>query len=404
LTEAEEIQTAVILTKERAFAIVAMLLSVVVSFALCEVMVRFFAPSWLKQRMAILNPDSSTAGFGTDRNWKVEFRDGKFFSFTPYSRFDVSHVEYNNIANIDELGGRRVPFRSGPDLKLLPLLGDSFTFGVGVEDEETFASKLAAQLPAFRVLNLGVPLSGLNEEIDIIKLRHTDLNRPTHYIIFFFLGNDFQDIVSDARSISASQEKTSKSEKFSDKVFSALWVVNGFFYHNRLLKHSFLVQFFRKFALDLVNSISMARGLEPQESDIFLVMDKLMTNYQAEAQKAIEVQLNELKRLQQQLGFTSMIVAIPDVNQLDDARRQLSANGYGISLDRLEPFRPNHQLRNLVEAAGIAFCDPTECLAKTGLGGRLYYQQDIHFRAVGHDALARCLGPQLERFLTPSGE
>src|SRR5262249_48739712 len=154
---------------------------------------------------------------GTDRGAEAEYRDGKFFSFTPYSQFDVSHVEYNNVAHIDEFGGRRLPFRSGRNLKLLPLLGDSFTFGVGVEDEETFASKLATRLPAFRVLNLGVPGSGLNEEITIIKLRHDNLNRPMHYIIFFFLGNDFLDILQQDTSISSSRGKIPQSANHTDK-------------------------------------------------------------------------------------------------------------------------------------------------------------------------------------------
>ena len=143
-------------------------------------------------------------------------------------------------------------------------------------------------------------------------------------------------------------------------------------------------------------------GIEPEGNPLFNMMDKRRATYQAEAQKTVEVQLIKLKTLQKKLGFTTMIVAIPDAHQLDDSRRQFVADGYGIPLDFLEPFRPNQLLKDVVENEGFEFFDTTECLVKTKLGGRLYYQQDTHLRAVGHDAVARCMVAPIEAFLNSS--
>ena len=379
---------AVIVSKSRVFAAVAIIVSVVASLALCEVMARLFAPPWLKQHMAYLNPDPSAAGFGTDQGWKVEKREGKFLSFTPYSRFEVSHVEFRNVANIDEFGGRRVPSRVASNLELLPMLGDSFTFGIGVEDEETFVSKLAAQLPTFRVLNFGLPGSALHQQIQIIQFRHAELNNPRRYIIFFFIGNDFADLVAEANDVTRSQ--------------SVFWVLNDFVHDNSVIRQSFSIQFSRRVFLQLFRAVMLAYGIEPEGSPLFNIMDQRRATYQAEAQKTVEVQLVKLKTLQKKLGFTTMIVAIPDAHQLDDSRRQFVADGYGIPLHFLEPFRPNQLLKNVIEKEGFEFFDTTECLVKTKLGGRLYYQQDTHFRAIGHDAVARCMIAPIEAFLNSS--
>ena len=251
---------------------------------------------------------------------------------------------------------------------------------------------------------MGLPGSALDQQIQIIQFRHAELNNPRHYIIFFFIGNDFADLVAEARKLTASQGEISVDGKTTDvaRSLSILWFLNDFVYHNSVLRKSFSIQFFRKFFLQLFSAVQLAYGLDPEENPIFLMMNQRRTTYQAEAQKAVEVKLIKLKTLQKKLSFTTMIVAIPDAHQLDDSRRQFVADGYGIPLDFLEPFRPNQLLKNVVENEGFEFFDTTECLVKTKLGGRLYYQQDTHFRAIGHDAVARYMIAPIEAFLNSS--
>src|SRR5262249_7557302 len=71
-----------------------------------EVIARALAPAWLTQRMLFLNPPPGGQAFGSDLDWKVDKKGGYFWRFRPHSEFDVTHIEHNNRAHIDEYGGR----------------------------------------------------------------------------------------------------------------------------------------------------------------------------------------------------------------------------------------------------------------------------------------------------------
>lgn len=106
----------------------------------------------------------------------VRKENGQFLSFTPFSRFTISHYEYRHSADIDELGAessrKRPPGRSS-----VPFVGDSFVFGIGVPDQETFVNHLARGAP-WRFVNLGVPGTSLNLQLDIVEKRHAELGSP----------------------------------------------------------------------------------------------------------------------------------------------------------------------------------------------------------------------------------
>ena len=114
-------------------------------------------------------------------------------------------------------------------MPVLPFMGDSFTFGVGLSDEETFASALSAEVQELRILNLGVPASALNDHRRTVALRHEELGRPKKYIFFFFLGNDFSDLLNSPFDV----ERSSGGVKHN---------TNNIVVHNAILKQSYLVQ------------------------------------------------------------------------------------------------------------------------------------------------------------------
>ena len=52
-------------------------------------------------------------------------------------------------------------------------MGDSFAFGVGVDDRQTYVNLLDLK-SSLRYLNLGVPGSALPNHLDIIEYRHVE--------------------------------------------------------------------------------------------------------------------------------------------------------------------------------------------------------------------------------------
>ena len=72
------------------------------------------------------------------------------------------------------------------------LLGDSLTFGTGVEDGETFAAQLARLAPALEPLNLGVSGYGTDQELLLLEREGLPL-RPAVVVLDVCVGNDILD-------------------------------------------------------------------------------------------------------------------------------------------------------------------------------------------------------------------
>lgn len=76
------------------------------------------------------------------------------------------------------------------------LIGDSFTFGFGVNDPQTFSALLNEQDPQRRYLNLGVPGYSTDQQYLMIQgkaVGRVQRLQPDHYILLFYLGNDLLD-------------------------------------------------------------------------------------------------------------------------------------------------------------------------------------------------------------------
>lgn len=117
-----------------------------------ELALRWGGPRWLGYRMRELTAGTAET-FGTDAGFPLELRNDIVIGYRPGSRFPVTHYEYMTRAAIDGRGGRMTAAAGAPCDRVVPFLGDSVTFGVGVEDHETFVSLLRARstsIPGWR--------------------------------------------------------------------------------------------------------------------------------------------------------------------------------------------------------------------------------------------------------------
>jgi len=373
-------------TRRVSVAVTAACISVFMCLMVGELMARLFAPPWLQQRMAALNAANGGSGeFGTDRDWKVERTNGRFLSFTPQQRLKVSHIEYNNIANIDEFGGRRTFSDTNQGGSPIVLFGDSFAFGVGVEDSDTFASRIAMGFPERRFINLGIPGSALPQQLEILKMRHEELQSEI-YLFFFFLGNDFADTLQHSHA--------------GDKnlVTGFLRTINDHVCHHGLLEQSYYMQFICN-ALPLT-AVATRPWFEFPRDPVFYVMDRSMAQYQQLAAAALARELRTLADIQRALNFRCLIIAIPDVHQVSHATRKLRAERYGVPLHQLEPLRPNAILAQETQRAGLPLFDSTGCIAAFAQEPeKLYYEHDNHFRKLGHEVFANCVNAEIAKLI-----
>ena len=104
--------------------------------------------------------------------------------------------EYNAIPTITNKGHRVPGVEGNPDV-VFP--GDSFTYGYGLSDEQTFASLYCKRLN-LECVNLGIPGSGTLRQVERLE-QYLDRYgwRPREVKLFFFgmssssAGNDFVD-------------------------------------------------------------------------------------------------------------------------------------------------------------------------------------------------------------------
>jgi lysophospholipase L1-like esterase len=103
--------------------------------------------------------------------------------------------EFSVTLRIDADGLRETPTRRppAPDAASILILGDSFAFGHGVEDDQTIAARLAEHLgPAVRVRNGGVMSYGTLQELARFEALAPRL-APRLCVLLFYAGNDVLD-------------------------------------------------------------------------------------------------------------------------------------------------------------------------------------------------------------------
>lgn len=363
----------------------------VLVIVILEVVLRFHSPDWLKLRIQTLNVEGNQKYSGTDLGWPVEKRNGKFVKFIPGSSFKTAHYEFEHIARIDARGGREAQFcEEYTDEKFIPFLGDSFTFGVGVGDDETFVSLLGKRLNTC-FLNLGVPGASLMAELKIIRMRHAELGFPSLYVVNFFLGNDFKLV------------KNLESRPLEEGKEAPLNLINDFSCHGHLAGRSYALQYIRAKLLNLYNSYRIHRGEVERVDPIFLWMIKNKP-YLNEADATLRKELDDLGVLSEELGFKALFILIPDKHQVVQEYLRVKSRYYGIKIDDLEPLKPNELLKKRLFERNFSYIDPIDCLRSRGDSSNLYYSQDNHFTREGHEAMAVCVAPELKAFIAQFAE
>ncbi len=338
-----------------------------------ELYLRSAGPDWLELRMRELTAGSAQS-FGSDAARPIERRDGRILRFEPGAELTIQNVEYRKTAHFDELCTRVTSEKRGR-APLVPVLGDSFTFGIGVEDDETFASHLALE-SGRHVVNLGVPEFSLKEELDVIELRHEELGSPPLYVIAAYAGNDLYETWSRrAQPVLGSGEPRSPP-----------WYVrvNALVNRHPLLRKSYLLQFSRQSLLTLLDP-SRKTGM-----DFFfrLIGDRALLE---EYIRIYSKQMERLERLAREKSFDTIFVVIPAKYQIDQAQFEAKTAYYGMDGTRIDPHMPTRALVEIYEQFGVPVIDASSCLQKSGSVATLYYVQDSHFTSSGHRAFARCL-------------
>jgi GDSL-like lipase/acylhydrolase family protein len=148
------------------------LVSIGVSLVLIEIALRLFFPQPLGPVQFAVDPD---LGFIPVPNQRaVRTLPG------------VYAYRYSN--NSMGLRGPEIHAKTKPRILVL---GDSFTYGIGVNDDETFCSILQSQLPGNEIINAGNPGKGTDYALKFYRTKGKQLEPDV--VILVFCVNDFSD-------------------------------------------------------------------------------------------------------------------------------------------------------------------------------------------------------------------
>lgn len=343
-------------------------LSVTLSLVVAEVMVRWVRP----QPRLVITPEGF---YSPDPPGRYRLTPG-------YHGRIYNRAEYSNTIRINQQGlrGGEIEERSAEGLRILTI-GDSFVFGVGVEDTDTFTALLSERSsgPGIEVegLNAGIPAFGVPDAESWLRRHGVDLE-PDVVVLAIFLGNDLVDASPDREEILLVDGLLVPSQSAAGL---KAW----------LYRHSHLYV--------AIKGLLEQPGLLPLRSRLGLgepwkvrTLREEFGVYKTSAERdlapaiaATDEALGRLVTLAQQEGFDLVSILIPSEIQVDPDRWTGGIGSLGFKSDKYDPETPTRIFKALLEKHEIPTLDLGPFFAEgIANGEELYFRLDRHWTAAGH--------------------
>lgn len=327
----------------------------------------FWGGFYLKGDRAYVGP-SATRGWANRASTTAVYGEAEF------------HVEVTHNA----LGfrGPEVPPEKPPGELRVLMLGDSFTYGIGVADDETFSAQLEKLDARLEILNSGVNGYGTAQELLLLRDQGLAL-RPDVVVIAFYwndVGNNFirsfprfelrdGDLVWPEPMVVPASGATSSPKRRP-------W-----------LRYSYVYRFVSDRLKIVGYRLKLLFGIPIESRDFVL-------DYEREAAwRLTEVLIREIRDQAATVGARTVVVMIPDQVQIES----------DVTVLGLEPkeFLVQPRLRQASERLGIPVIDLIPALRAEYESTRqkLYYPKDRHMNARAHAVVARALQAELEKLM-----
>jgi lysophospholipase L1-like esterase len=297
------------------------------------------------------------------------------------------------VVAINEVGFRGPALQPRGEVEWRVLgLGDSFTFGVGVNDEDTYLRRLERILRewegiAVEVLNGGVPGYG-----NIHELRYLEsvglAQDPDAVLLGFYAANDLSD--NGARALRA-VEGVLVPEGRVRFIDLKRW----------LRSHS------RAYGL-AANAVKRQQGLRGMLTQLGLVhaadpgmnaaapgtvcfLKEAPPEVEAMWARAEEILAAMQERLKAR-RIPLVVVSIPDRASVDDRWMARAARQAGVPVSALDGAGPDRRLERFCQARGIPFLSLLPALRRASdTEPHLYFHYDGHWTAAGHRVAAEAI-------------
>lgn len=307
--------------------------------------------------------------------------------------------------NSKGLRDKEYDYRKPPGVQRILILGDSFTWGFGVNDDEIYTEILESMLDSTEVINFGV--TGFNIAQEFLYLKKEGIKYEPDIVIVGLALNDFfdKDLLDSLRNAhfhrNINKTATAISEK-SNLIGTQLSNIKVYFTNNsflynfiieRINTNKKLVKLLVKFGLkdDLQGLVDLDRNLMPA---LNYYSPKLTRSF-----KKNKKTLLEIRNFLNKKGVRFIICIIPAIETINK-----KAFKHSIAYTKFEEKdfnleKPYIILKNFCESNHIEFINPYITFKKKQAeSNNLYLKNDMHFSKFGHKLLAQ----EIYKFLTQS--
>lgn len=318
-----------------------------------------------------------------------------------FSRIRTSEFDYVQRSNNVGLRGRDIEPAKPPGVYRIIMLGDSFTQGKGVADEETFSARLESRLNreapsgvTFEVLNAGT--DSYTPILSFLQLAHRLVHLEPDLVVLNF---DMSDLLQEQayRSVATfgpsgevlavTAQPVGADIGAQDQVHDLRrWIDNNLYLTRRLA--AFLDQPGDRDGLTVDNVV--------RRRNRRLLLHTLGWDREDRSQQWRDVlaSIKSIASYCDERGLDFLVTTYPWGHQVDarewaSGRNWVNPKGSPISdrsIDRLEAF---------TTAEGIDFLNLFPAFRSYRGDELLYYEKDMHWTAAGHALMAR----EFERFL-----
>lgn len=335
-------------------------------------------------------------------------RDGLMVHF-PGAKVRCVRSEYDAIVRIDSDGLRDRDYPEGkpPGVFRVLVLGDSFTDGLQVEDDEVWVKLVERELAALsggrpiEMVNAGLAGAGTADELRYLMMRG-ERWKPDLVLVAFYCGNDVRDNLSDDRvKFDGAKLEVGFRKPFSRSNHAARTV------RYWLASHSHLYQFVRdrfkpsgwlKSGLESAG-LREAKGEDEEgwgEFDDKQVLEVPPPARIAAGWEVTRALLDRLDETSRGLGARMAVTVFPTRWMLDEALLREKDVRDGISgRGEIDPSLPGRTVCSWADSRGVPCLDLFGRLRDRGEGPALYFQTDAHWTPAGHRTAASEIAPWL---------
>jgi len=315
------------------------------------------------------------------------------YRFKPNAESFTKHLEYEYSYSTNSHGFRDSELLANPAYRIVGV-GDSFTFGQGVENNDVYLNVAEREINVgnenqIEIVNAGI--GGFNNEDAYNYVLEFNEEIDYDMLVFaIFLGNDVVDnlqenprkVNEDGCLVRVTNEEEKKQPTFREFLYQNFYVVRFFS---------------RARQLEPVNQFVVAIGLgsKGEDNPNFNLLRKEKDEKSLKAIEKTKEILLQVKEFSQANEKKLLVLLIPSKYQVYDGIFQEDMKKYLAEENTVDNMEVNNILRSFFESNNIDYFDSTDSMREFS-SEMLYYEKDGHLNVLGHEVLGKALAQKLE--------